>query len=314
MSFQTVVFPGQGSQRTGMALDFVQQYADANATFESATKVLPFDVKAVCHTEDPRLNMTEYTQPCILTTEIAMFRALRNNFGFDPQYFGGHSLGEYAALVAADVIPFEAAVNIVHERGKLMQAAVPVGVGTMSAVIMENLPYNDVNDIAAQRLVDIANDNSPNQVVISGKTESVAEVGRTLETKYQEQGIRVVPLSVSAPFHSRHMSEIEQKFTDVLERYRDQINTAKLNRVTSNYTGGFHTPTADALFNALTKQLSGRVRWRDNMSVLKEAAEGIVEVGPHRPIKSFFKTLGVSVESVMDLRSANKVFSPEQTS
>ncbi|MHB8770741.1 MAG: ACP S-malonyltransferase, partial [Syntrophales bacterium] len=124
------VFPGQGSQRPGMGKDFFDAMPESRHAFEEAADALGWDVGAVCFTEDDaRLNLTEYTQPCLVATEIAMLRGLAGRYGFSPRLFGGHSLGEFTALVAAGALPFAACLNIVQARGRLMQSAVPVGVG-----------------------------------------------------------------------------------------------------------------------------------------------------------------------------------------
>src|SRR5664280_437868 len=137
-----VVFPGQGSQRPGMGKDFYDQISVSRETYQEASDALGWDVAAMCFGEDERINLTQYTQPCILTTEIAMYRGLVERYGFAPQYFGGHSLGEFTAFEAAGVMPLAQLLKIVHTRGKLMQQAVPVGVGGMAAIISEGLDAN----------------------------------------------------------------------------------------------------------------------------------------------------------------------------
>ena len=130
-----VVFPGQGSQRAGMGKDFYDQIPVCKQVYEEASEALGWDVAAMCFGEDERLNLTEYTQPCIVTTEVAMMRGLKSLYGFSPLYFGGHSLGEFTAMVAAEVLPLGDTVRIVHTRGSLMQESTPVRIGAMSAVI-----------------------------------------------------------------------------------------------------------------------------------------------------------------------------------
>src|SRR6516164_5095870 len=164
----TVVFPGQGSQRAGMGRDFDERFGASRRAFEEASEALRLDVRSLCFSPDERLGLTEYAQPAILATEIAMLRGLAEGFGIRPDRFGGHSLGEYAALVAAGVIPFADAVRIVRERGRLMQETVPAGEGRMTAIIAEPIDLAVVQRALDGVAVNLANDNSPSQVVISG--------------------------------------------------------------------------------------------------------------------------------------------------
>ena len=306
-----VVFPGQGSQRPGMALEFAERYAQSQQVFECAERTLPFDVADLIHNEEERLNLTEFTQPCILTAEIAMFEALKAHYGFDPAYFGGHSLGEYAALVAAGALSLEAALQLVHLRGQLMQAAVPAGRGAMAALIQEDLAVARLQALANAQGVDVANDNSPAQVVLSGKADDVNRVIEALQPEV-ENGLRVVPLTVSAPFHSRHMAPIEEGFCQVLNEHRNAFDAAKAKRVTSNYLARFYSGDLDELLDALTHQISGTVHWRDNMAALAGVADTIVEVGPNRPLRGFFKAMGAQIKAVIDVRSAAKAFGAPQ--
>jgi len=304
---QSAVFPGQGAQRAGMAADFVERYGEARRAFERAQAALPFDVYALCHGGDERLDLTEFTQPCILTAEVAMFEALKAHFGFRPKHFGGHSLGEYAALVAAGALPLEAALELVHLRGRLMQRAVPPGAGAMIAVIMENLPLDEVRRIASEHEVDVANDNSPEQVVLSGKAEPVERAAEALSERFQGD-VRIVPLTVSAPFHSRWMGEIEAEFRAALAASSEGWAPERARAVSANVTGGFHTGERADLIDALARQLSGAVRWRDNMTALAGKAAQIVEVGPNRPLRGFFKAMGIGITSVTDVRTAERAF------
>ena len=215
MSFDAVVFPGQGAQKSGMASDFYEQCDVAQSIFEQAGRHLSFDVKSMCFEDRPELNQTIYTQPCIVTAEIAMFESLKHTYdGFNPNVFGGHSLGEYAALVAADVLPFDVAIQLVAKRGQLMhETSVD---GAMAAVIMDKLPLSELSAFASNHAIDVANDNSVNQVVLSGEKSALTELVSELEAHYHAQDIRCVMLKVSAPFHSRHMKDIEDIFHDFL--------------------------------------------------------------------------------------------------
>ena len=212
------VFPGQGSQRTGMGKDFYEQIPVCRQTYEEASDALGLDVSSICFNEDARLNLTEYTQPCIITTEIAMLRGLSQRFDFSAQWFGGHSLGEFAALVAAGVMPFAKTVKIVRARGQLMQEAVPVGIGSMAAVISENIDTNMLKKLLENLPVDIANINSANQIVISGEANALPEIEKKMAEVFPtDKRYRFIQLNVSAPFHSRFMKKIEEPFSDTLK-------------------------------------------------------------------------------------------------
>lgn len=308
---QAAVFPGQGAQRPGMALDFAEQFDASKQVFRQANEALPFDIVELIQTEEDKLNLTEYTQPCILTAEMAMFVALKDHFGFQPSCFAGHSLGEYTALVAAGAMPLDVAVKLVHLRGQLMQKAVPAGEGSMAAIIKDDLNVDEIQSLCDSFAVDVANDNSPTQVVASGKKDGVDQVIAALEPEV-EHGMRVVPLVVSAPFHSRYMAVIEDKFREALNNVRGELDAAKATQVVSNFLGTFHTGDTDELIDALTRQISGTVRWRDNMKQLMDVADDIVEVGPNRPLRGFFKAMGGSIKAVIDVRSANKAFGTPQ--
>ncbi|MFO7568798.1 MAG: ACP S-malonyltransferase [Smithellaceae bacterium] len=303
------VFPGQGSQRTGMGKDFYDQIPVCRQTYEEAADALGLDVAAICFEEDARLNLTEYTQPCIVTTEIAMLRGLAERYGFKADYFGGHSLGEFAALVAAGVMPFADTVQIVRQRGKLMQEAVPVGVGSMAAVISEGIDLDGLRKVLADLPIDLANINSANQVVISGDAKALpAAESRCKELFAEPKTHRFVQLNVSAPFHSRFMKKIEEPFAETLKAFSKSFNARNAPNVTSNYQGSFHADSVDAVIGNLVNQLSNSVLWRDNMQALANRADRVYEIGPGRPLRDFFKTIGVACESITGLSAAEKVF------
>lgn len=289
-----------------MAQDFYDNYPVAKQTFEEASDAIGEDLTTICFQEDPRLDLTEFTQPAILTAEIAMMRVLKEAYNFSPSYYAGHSLGEYTALVAADVMPFTDAVQIVRKRGALMQAAVPAGVGGMAALILEGIENVDYRSIVEKHGAEVANYNSMDQVVISGKLESVQGASGELETTFKEQGINVVPLAVSAPFHSSLMAGIEPEFRAFVDTFAAGFKPENAGKVVSNFTAEFHTEAG--LLDNLVKQISGSVRWIQNMKLLGEKSGSIYEVGPNRPLGKFFKTVGLDVTSVINLRSAKKAF------
>jgi [acyl-carrier-protein] S-malonyltransferase len=299
------VFPGQGAQRTGMGRDFCTAFAICRDTFVEASDALGFDVADVCWNDDPRLDDTEYTQPCIVTVEIAMVRALRAEFGIEGDYFGGHSLGEYSALCAAGVISLADAVRMTRHRGALMQKAVPKGHGAMLAVIAEGIGCRLDAELAALG-VDVANRNSPDQIVISGKASAVAGASARLEQMLSGSEHRLVPLNVSAPFHSRLMEIIELEYRDVLQALAPAIRPERARVCTSNVTGGFHQPDAGAIVDALTRQVSMPVDWVSNMKALRDVAGRIYEVGPGRPLSGFFRAIGCPVASIISVKSAQR--------
>ena len=294
-----VVFPGQGAQKPGMAQDFHDQYETSKKVFDEASEATGVDIAAICFSEeDPRLNLTEFTQPCILTAEIAVYRILEQEHNFKPGFFAGHSLGEYTALVAAGVMNLGEAVQIVRKRGALMQAAVPENVGAMAAIILPGLENTNYAEIIAKHKAEIANINSPEQVVISGSKEAVQAAGQELkevfakpessadEDEAANEGIDVRFLTVSAPFHSSLMKKIEPEFADYLKSFSGSFDLSGANKVVSNFTADFHQP--DTLLENLVNQISGPVRWVDNMRLLGQHADKIFEVGPNRPLGKFF--------------------------
>lgn len=269
----------------GMARDFVQAHPESQAVFEAASDALSLDMSALCFEDDPRLHLTEYTQPAILTAEIAMLRGLQAEYGLSAERWGGHSLGEYTALVAAGAIDLTCAVRVVRERGRQMQQAVPAGQGAMAAIIQRDLDL----DLVAGCLdgVDIANHNAVNQVVISGPAAEVEAAVSRYQATPAGAGAKVRMLQVSAPFHSRMMAPIEAPFQAVLAEQTWQAEASRA--VVSNVTGAMHDGTLNGLLLALTAQISGTVRWVDCMQTLIQGADRIIEVGPGRPLRGFFR-------------------------
>ncbi len=303
------VFPGQGSQRQGMGKDFYESIPECRTVYEEASDALGWDVASLCFGEDERLNLTEYAQPGIVVTEIAMLQALMERYGITPDVFGGHSLGEYTALVAAGVLPLSTVIRIVHIRGRLMQKAVPVGEGGMAAVIRKDLDGGRIRELLSDLPVDVANVNSPNQIVISGRSKAMPEAEeRLLKVLADKNPTRFVALNVSAPFHSRFMHVIEEPFEEELACVRRQMKAENAVKVTSNYTGSFHSSDREEVIDRLVAQLSGTVQWCENMRAIASKADTVYEIGPNRPLRDFFKTIGVTCFSLTTLSSAERTF------
>jgi len=309
MNKTAVVFPGQGTQRPGMGKDFYDNVQICRDTYEEASQTLGWDVAALCFGDDEKINLTEYAQPCILTTELAMYRGLQFLYGFKPDYFGGHSLGEYTALVAADAMPFADALRTVQRRGELMQRATPPGTGGMMAVIGKDLDADMIRNALEGLLIDVANINSTDQVVISGQADCIAVAQERIIQAFDcATSLRFVPLNVSAPFHSRFMNTIKYRFMNLLNSISVKLNSENAGSVTSNVTGHFHSGSVSNLIEKLVAQLSSSVNWRENMVTLAEKAQKIYELGPNRPLRNFFKSIEVECISITTFSGAQRAF------
>ncbi len=296
-----IVFPGQGSQRIGMGSDFFENSEIFQTIFQRASDAISVDLCDLCFNENEKINETEFTQPAILTLEYGIFEFMKEK-GFTADYFAGHSLGEYSALLSAGVFDLEDAVRLVRKRGELMQKATPLGTGAMAAVILNDIENSNARSIILKTGAEIANINSKDQWVISGSSENVKLASDELELQLKD--VRIVPLTVSAPFHSSLMKPIEVKFSDYLKQINMRLENSEC--VLSNFTGTFHKK--EEVIENLTKQISGTVRWVENMRALIATNSSIIEIGPNKPLSSFFDTLGAEVKSVINLRSYNKNF------
>lgn len=286
-----LLFPGQGSQEVGMGRDVCEASAAARAVFDSADAALGFPLSKLCF-EGPEEDLlrTEIQQPAILTTGVALLRALEEQCTVTPDYVAGHSLGEYTALVACGAIDFEDAVRLVHARGRFMQEAVPEGRGAMAAVLgLEAIEVDEACEGARAstgKLVAAANYNSPNQTVIAGEAAGVEAAC----TRARREGAkRTIPLAVSAPFHCELMApaaaKLEQELAQV--RFRDASPPVVTNVEAEPNSSAARMP------ELLATQVTAPVRF--NEMVLKMAELGVdrfLEVGAGRVLTGLVARIG----------------------
>ena len=289
-----MVFPGQGSQAPGMGKDLAGKFAVAREVFEEADDALGFPISRLCF-EGPaeELQLTENTQPAILTTSVAVFRAARESGLPAPDFVAGHSLGEYSALVAAGVLELAGAVQTVRARGQYMQQAVPVGTGAMAAVL-----GGDLSAIAAaceeargDQVCSVANSNSPNQVVIAGNTEAVDRAVELLKGVAK----RVIKLNVSAPFHCALMRPAQEKLAAHLERLT--FREPRMPVVTN--VDAKITTAPDELRDALLRQVSAPVRWLESMQLLlAQQTDTFIEIGPGKVLSGLMRQTNRDAKSL----------------
>ncbi len=292
------VFPGQGSQRVGMGRSWYEQSAWVRETFEEASQALGEDLAQLCF-EGPeeRLQRTENTQPAILALSVAIARELFHR-GLAPDAVAGHSLGEYSAHVVAGTLELADAVRLVRKRGCLMQEAVPIGVGSMAAVLaLEPGVVAEVAELAAQEtrgVCAVANENAPDQVVISGHAPAVARAGELAKARGAR---RVIPLPVSAPFHCPLMLPAREALEPELRAtsFRDPRFPVVVNVDAAAVTSG------GAAREALIRQVDQRVRWIESVRFLvdKLGVDTFLEVGPGTVLAGLVRKIapGVKVES-----------------
>jgi [acyl-carrier-protein] S-malonyltransferase len=274
------VFPGQGSQFVGMGHDLCREYATARAVYQQAGEVLCYDIADLsANGPEEQLNLTRHTQPALLTHSIAcleVFRELSGD-GLRPSIAGGHSLGEYSALVAAGALSFEGALRLVQKRGELMGAH---GEGEMTAFPLD---IDTVRPIAERFHCAVAGCNLPEQTVIGGRAEDLARVEEAVAAQFPRK--RAVRLKTEGAFHTYYMVTAAQHYRTVL----GGADFAEPGiRVLSNFTGGFHEPAADSIRARLFFQLFHPVLWHANLqAAFGEDVGMIVEfgggIGPGEP-------------------------------
>ena len=287
-----LIFPGQGSQSPGMGKDLAEKFPVARQVFEEADDALGFAISRLCF-EGPaeELQLTENTQPAILTVSVAAFRAMMEAGIGAPAFVAGHSLGEYSALVAAGALSLSDAVRTVRARGGYMQEAVPVGTGAMAAVLGGDL--SAIQRVCAEasqgQVCSVANFNSPGQTVIAGNTEAVDRAVEGLSGVAK----RVIKLKVSAPFHCALMKPAQDRLAADLERL--EFKEPAMPVVTN--VDARATTAPGELRDALVRQVSAPVRWVDSMQLLIEQSVGtFVEAGPGKVLSGLMRQISRDVK------------------
>jgi [acyl-carrier-protein] S-malonyltransferase len=307
------IFPGQGSQKVGMGQDIYEKSEKAKQIFNEADEALGYALSELCFQgPEDALRLTANTQPAILTTSIALYRALQEKHPLTPDFVAGHSLGEYSALVAAEALCFRDAVTTVHKRGTYMEEAVPAGLGAMSAIM--NLKRDTLDEVCRSvskegHVVEPANYNSPGQIVISGHAEAVKEAGE----KAAEAGARrVIPLSVSGPFHSSLMKPAGERLQAALDEVT--IQDAKV-PVVANVTAEAARQAGD-IRELLVKQVASPVLWEDSVRfMLDQGVTTFVEIGAGNVLSGLVKKVDRKVKtiSIQDMETLEQALTQLQS-
>ena len=308
-----LLFPGQGSQVVGMGSDFYAKYDIVKKIFKQADEKLNYPIsKIILEGPEDKLQLTKNTQPAILTVSYSIFKVLKDEIGFDLsvfKFFAGHSLGEYSALVCAESLSFTDALYLLHERGEAMQDAVPVGMGSMIAVL--GVKTEEIKNILESINLDngiceIANDNADGQVILSGDKKSVDLIKTTLN----EKKIKTIPLKVSAPFHCSLMRPaadiMKKKINNTLFK-NPQFNI--INNVTANLE-----KNSDIIKELLIKQIFSTVRWRESIiKMSKTDVKNFIEIGPGKVLIGMVKRTVknancFSINSITDIKNLKDEF------
>lgn len=288
------VFPGQGSQTVGMLADYSENEI-VQTTFNEASKALGYDLwQLISQGPAEKLNQTHHTQPALLTASVAMWRLWASQSAVLPKVIAGHSLGEYSALVCAEVISLEDAVVLVEKRGQFMQTSVPEGVGAMSAVIgLDDQAIIEACKNAQQdEVVSAVNFNSPGQVVIAGHKAAVERAGELCKAAGAK---RVLPLPVSVPSHCALMKDAADKLAIELDNITFNSPTVS---VINNVDVSIEV-SGDAIKSALIKQLYSPVRWSEIITKLSEnGISQIVEAGPGKVLQGLIKRIDKSITCI----------------
>ena len=307
-----IIFPGQGSQVVGMALEFYRNFNRVKNIFEEADDKLKFKLSdIILNGPENVLKLTQNTQPAILTVSHSIFSVLKDEFNFNfekTKYFAGHSLGEYSALVSAKSIKFTDALSLVYERGKFMQEAVPLGQGGMIAVLGLKISEIEIflSQISNEGVCEIANDNAEGQTIVSGDIKSIEELKKILINNKK----KAITLNVSAPFHCSLMKPAALKMKNII----NSVNFSNLDyEIVSNVTA---LPERDPneIKKLLINQIFSSVKWRESIiNMSKNNVTNFFEIGPGKVLSGMIKrtvknTNCFSINSINDIKNIPNEF------
>ena len=294
------LFPGQGSQHAGMGKELADNFVAARRVFEEANDALGFDLTSLCYNgPEEELKLTANTQPAILATSVAALKVLEAESGLVPSFTAGHSLGEYSALVCAGGLAFADAVRIVRQRGTFMQEAVPVGTGSMAAIL--GLGLDNLNlvcaDAAQGQVVSPANYNSDGQVVIAGHTEAV---NRAIDLAKGKGAKRALLLPVSAPFHCSLMLPAGDRLASVLA----EVEVGEMSLPVVSNVEAVPNQDSSRVCELLVKQVSAPVRWQETITSMVElGVDRYIEIGPGKVLSGLVKRMakGSTIQNVQNV-------------
>tara|TARA_B100000470_G_scaffold191719_1_gene158967 strand:+ start:3574 stop:4503 length:930 start_codon:yes stop_codon:yes gene_type:complete len=284
----SVIFPGQGSQTVGMCSDFYNKFERVKKIFKQVDQILNFPLSdIVLNGPADKLNLTQNTQPSIMMVGYSIYSVLKNEFGInlnEAKFFAGHSLGEYTALVCSDSLNLETAANLLHQRGKFMQEAVPEGKGSMLAIL--GLEYDkileEIKAASSDGVCEIANDNCPGQIVVSGEKNAIEKMSDNLKKK----SIKSIILPVSAPFHCSLMKNAAE---NMKSKIADAVFKKPNPGIISNVTAKIENdPTT--IKELLIKQITSTVRWRESLEyMINNGIDQFIEIGPGKVLSGLVK-------------------------
>jgi [acyl-carrier-protein] S-malonyltransferase len=300
------VFPGQGSQYVGMGKEIYENFDLAREIFKEASDALGYDLASLSFNgPEEELNKTFRTQPCILTVSIALYKVLLSK-GIKPSVVAGHSLGEYSALVAAEVLSFKDAVKLTEKRGQFMQEAVPEGRGLMAAILgLERNKVDDLCKLLQSGHASPANYNCPGQVVIAGEKSAVEEA---INLSKEAGAKRAVPLSVSVPSHCSLMADASRRLSELLDNV--EFSVPKIPLV--NNADAMFLDDIESIKVSLIRQISSPLLWENSIRAIADSGvETFMEVGPGKVLSGLIKRIvpEARVLNVEDLKSLEKTLS-----